>query len=90
VVAGQGQRPPLGAKQDGVILNRGDRIVIRSPGGGGFGDPMTRAISQVADDVRLGFVDAAAARAVYGVAMNGDGTVDDALTARLRTQAAHV
>jgi N-methylhydantoinase B len=89
VVAGQRQRPPLGAKQDGVVLNRGDRIVIRSPGGGGFGDPMTRTVGEVADDVRLGFVDAAAARTMYGVAIGGDGAVDDAATARLRAQAAH-
>jgi N-methylhydantoinase B len=89
VVAGQRQRPPLGAKQDGVILNRGDRIVIRSPGGGGFGDPMTRTVGEVADDVRLGFVDAAAARTMYGVAIGGDGAVDDAATARLRAQGAH-
>ncbi len=89
VVAGQRQRPPLGAKQDGVILNRGDRIVICSPGGGGFGDPMTRTVGEVADDARLGFVDAAAARTAYGVAIGGDGAVDDAATARLRAQAAH-
>ena len=88
VVAGQRQRPPLGAKQDGVILNCGDRIVIRSPGGGGFGDPMTRAVGAVADDVRLGFVDAAAARTAYGVAIDADGAVDDAGTARLRARAA--
>jgi len=89
VVAGQRHQPPLGAKQDGVILNRGDRIVIRSPGGGGFGDPMTRAVGAVADDLRLGFVDAGAARAVYGVALTSDGAVDQAATARLRAQAAH-
>jgi len=89
VVAGERHRPPLGAKQDGVILNRGDRIVIRSPGGGGFGEPMTRAVGEVADDLRLGFVDAGAARTVYGVALASDGTVDPAATARLRAQAAH-
>ncbi len=89
VVAGQRHQPTLGAKQDGVILNRGDRIVIRSPGGGGFGDPMTRAVGAVADDLRLGFVDAGAARTVYGVALTSDGAVDQAATARLRAQAAH-
>jgi N-methylhydantoinase B len=88
VVAGRRQQPPLGAKQDGVILNRGDRIVIRSPGGGGFGDPMTRAAGEVAEDLRLGFIDAVAARTVYGVALTGAGAVDEAATARRRAQAA--
>jgi N-methylhydantoinase B len=84
VIGGRTHRPPLHSKQDGVVLNRGDRIVIRSPGGGGFGDPRTRATADVAADVRLGFVNRESARRAYGVALSADGAVDEAGTATLR------
>lgn len=84
VIGGRRQRPPLSSKQDGVVLSRGDCIVIRTPGGGGFGDPRTRTVEDVERDVRLGFVDAEAARRVYGVAVTAGGGTDRAATARLR------
>jgi N-methylhydantoinase B len=42
------------------------RLVARSPGGGGFGDPRRRDREAVARDVRDGVVSEAAAREVYG------------------------
>jgi N-methylhydantoinase B len=42
----------------------------------------------VADDVKQGFISAEAARRDYGVAVNDDGTVDHATTAKLRAIAA--
>jgi N-methylhydantoinase B len=44
-----------------------DAIRLELPGGGGFGDPHARDPLAVADDVRNGYVSAAAARAAYGV-----------------------
>jgi N-methylhydantoinase B len=65
-----------------------DRVIIAMPGGGGLGNPRRRDIAAVADDVRQGFISAEAARRDYGVAVNDDGTVDEATTAKLRAMAA--
>jgi N-methylhydantoinase B len=39
---------------------------IVEAGGGGFGDPKSRAAAAVAEDVAQGYVTAASAREVYG------------------------
>jgi N-methylhydantoinase B len=61
-----GARRPLG-KEMGVELCRGDRLVLRYPGGGGYGDPATREHALVVRDVRRGYLSPDRARAVYGV-----------------------
>ena len=48
--------PPLGSKEVGVRLSRGQRIRLESPGGGGRGDPAQRDPAAVARDRRLGYV----------------------------------
>lgn len=45
----------------------GDEIVLRVPGGGGFGEPRQRERERVLDDVALGLVSLEAAREVYGL-----------------------
>ena len=60
------------------------RLVMRSPGGGGFGDPHDRDPALVARDVRDGVVSAAAARDVYAVQLTADFMVDAAATGQLR------
>ena len=47
-----------------TVLNRGDRVIVETPGGGGYGDP--RARRTVLEDVAGGKVGAEAARMVYG------------------------
>ncbi len=47
-----------------TVLNKGDRVIVETPGGGGYGDPRRRA--RIAEDVADGKVSAEAARAVYG------------------------
>jgi N-methylhydantoinase B len=47
--------PTLGSKVVGVMLARGDRIRLESPGGGGWGDPARRDTKAVAHDHRMGF-----------------------------------
>jgi N-methylhydantoinase B/oxoprolinase/acetone carboxylase alpha subunit len=49
-----------------VTVTEGDRILLRSAGGGGFGDPRQRPRELVAEDVRQGFVSPEAARTLYG------------------------
>jgi N-methylhydantoinase B len=59
-------------------------VVSYANGGGGFGDPRTREPDRVAFDVREKWISAERARDVYGVALDADGGVDAAATARLR------
>ena len=48
-------------------LATGDTVTHYTPGGGGYGDPMTRDPAAVAADVRAGFVSIAEALRLYGV-----------------------
>jgi len=66
-----------------LTLRQGDRLVMESPSGGGFGDPFTRDPALVLRDLRDGFLDAEAARTIYGVAIAG-GEFDAQATAALR------
>ncbi len=62
----------------------GDRLILRMPGGGGFGQALERDPQRVVEDVRNGLVSRAAAADEYGVALNSDGSLNAAATARLR------
>ncbi|HJM61142.1 MAG TPA: hydantoinase B/oxoprolinase family protein [Alphaproteobacteria bacterium] len=57
------------------------------PGGGGWGDPLERDPQAVLDDVRNGYVSAAAAHAEYGVIVDCESwRVDTQATAALRSE----
>jgi N-methylhydantoinase B len=49
-----------------TTLHKGDRLVIETAGGGGYGDPRARTAEQVRGDVRNGKVSEEAARVAYG------------------------
>ncbi len=51
----------------GLILTKGDRLSIRSPGGAGYGDPREREREQVLSDLRAGYISEAAAIGKYGL-----------------------
>jgi N-methylhydantoinase B len=78
---------PLVTKTTDVKIDRTGFVRLESPGGGGFGDPRRRDPSQVARDVRLGYVTRGSASAHYAVALRADGSVDDGATAELRSRA---
>ena len=42
------------SKAQDIALKPGDRVRVRTPGGGGYGDPAKRDPALVAEDVRLG------------------------------------
>jgi len=66
-------------------LQRGDRVVVRTGGGGGWGDPRTRDPAAVAQDVGDDLINIATAATCYGVVIDpATQRVDDAATARLR------
>ena len=51
---GQVMVPEHLSKAQDVVLAPGDRVRVRTPGGGGYGDPAARDRVAVAEDVRLG------------------------------------
>ena len=70
-------------------LRPGDRYMLRSGGGGGFGCPLDRKLEDVEHDVREGYVSIAAAREQYGAVidpatMRARRTDSAALRARMR------
>ena len=67
-----------------IRLKPGDQYVYRAGGGGGFGPAHQRDPQRVADDVRQGYVSTQAARDLYAVALDLNGTVDEERTRRLR------
>lgn len=68
-----------------TTVQHGYSIVTRTPGGGGWGDPMTREPEDALRDVEEGFVSLGRARSAYGVAVDAERMeVDEAETARLR------
>jgi N-methylhydantoinase B len=73
-------------KVGGHVLHEGDRVVLRSAGGGGYGDPLERPAGRVAEDVALGFVSAEAAERLYGVVLAAGGGVDVEVTTRRRAE----
>jgi N-methylhydantoinase B len=68
-------------KVTGHPIKRDDVVVMRSSGGGGYGDPLDREPEAVQHDVRTGFVSAERARDGYGVVLTDDGIDDDATDA---------
>lgn len=79
------QPSPLPGKVSGFRLVEEDIVVMRTAGGGGYGDPLDRDPSAVLRDVRFGYVSPRKARAVYGVVLGPRG-VDQTATAALRTR----
>jgi N-methylhydantoinase B len=59
-------------------------VMIRSAGGGGYGDPLERDPERVAVDVEEGYVSEQAARQLYGVVLRPDGSADAAASDRAR------
>ncbi|WP_172300161.1 hydantoinase B/oxoprolinase family protein [Pseudoruegeria sp. HB172150] len=75
--------PPHLSKEQGIPLGPGDRVHVRTPGGGGYGDPFTRDPEAVRRDVALGYYTEAQAEAEFGVVLSG-GKVDAKGTLGLR------
>jgi N-methylhydantoinase B len=70
-------------KIDLLALEPGDVLSVRTPGGGGHGDPLERPPLRVLADVNAGLATASHAERAYGVVL-AHGGVDEAETAALR------
>jgi N-methylhydantoinase B len=70
-----------------VPIYEGDELVVLTPGGGGYGDPLRRDPEKVLRDFLNGFVSAEAAERDYGVAIDGKTSkLDIVRTRRLRSR----
>ena len=79
----------LGGLTDAEFVAAGTLIRIRTTGGGGWGDPLSRDVERVLSDVIAGKVSRESARADYGVAISGgkdSPEIDPGATAALRDQ----
>ena len=60
------------SKEQDISMAPGDMVWVRTPGGGGYGDPMKRPPLAVFEDVRLGRVSIEQALMFYGVIVKVD------------------
>jgi N-methylhydantoinase B len=52
---GQWHQPPMASKMVGIKLKRGERLQLKTPGGGGWGEPAARPASARELDARMGY-----------------------------------
>jgi N-methylhydantoinase B len=71
LVRKDGVRQPLAAKVDNVRVRVGDRVIFRTAGGGGWGDPLERNPTRVRNDVARRLMSTEKAREEYGVVLAG-------------------
>lgn len=57
--------PPHLSKAQDIALQPGDRVRVRTPGGGGYGPPALRAPAAIAEDLRLGRYSAEQSAALF-------------------------
>jgi hypothetical protein len=76
----------LGGSATPEQLDEYDVWMQSSGDGGGFGDPLDRDISLIAQDLENGLTTRRSAEKVYGVAFASDGSVDPAATADRRAR----
>ena len=62
----------------------GVRLFVETPGGGGYGEPLTRDPARVAFDFSQGLISRDAAFRDYGVVLRDDGSVDEKATETAR------
>ena len=86
LIRADGRRMPLESKVDNVKVAPGDRIVFRTAGGGGWGDPLERDPARVRADVCRRLMSAEVARREYGVVLTGDALVLDAAATEERRE----
>jgi N-methylhydantoinase B len=84
-----GKAKELGGLVDGEPVKAGQVVRVVTTGGGGWGDALEREPEWVLRDVVQGKVSVAAARAAYGVVLverDGEYSIDEAATAKLRAE----
>lgn len=72
LVRKDGERMNLPSKITGVRVRKGDTLIYRTAGGGGWKDPLNRPAVKVQADVRRRLVSIEKARSDYGVVLKGN------------------
>jgi N-methylhydantoinase B len=67
-----------------ISVSRNSEAIVRTGGGGGWGNPLERVAAMVVEDVAEGLISRQAARELYGVVLRGNVALDESATARLR------
>ena len=86
LIRADGRRTPLESKVDNVKVAPGDRIVFRTAGGGGWGDPLERDPARVRADVCRKLMSAEVAEREYGVVLTGDALALDTAATEARRE----
>jgi len=70
-----------------IPIAEGDTLIIRTPGGGGYGDPLLRSPELVLKDISNGLVSLQSSEREYGVVIDKDiMEIDEEATERLREE----
>jgi N-methylhydantoinase B len=75
--------PPLRSKQARQQMASGDAVIVASPGGGGYGDPLDRPVAEVERDLNLGYISREVAERDHAVVVADTWTVAGRLRYRL-------
>jgi N-methylhydantoinase B len=91
VIVRRGNQPdytlPHFSKDQGLHVNGGDMVMVSTPGGGGYGNPLERDAQAVSRDVAFGYYTTEDAATRYGVVLDvKSAAVDTAATAALRKE----
>lgn len=91
LVRANGERTELPSKITGIKVRKGDKLIYRTAGGGGWKDPLDRPAERVQADVRRRLVSLEKARSDYGVVLdpkttNIDARVTEDLRAKMRAE----
>ena len=76
IKAGSDKLERIPSKIDNLDVKAGDRIIFKTAGSGGWGDPLDRDAEKVARDVRYDLVSPEKAESDYGVVLTADKTVN--------------
>ncbi|MCB1491667.1 MAG: hydantoinase B/oxoprolinase family protein, partial [Rhodobiaceae bacterium] len=63
--------PPHFSKDQGIRLKTGDRVEVKTPGGGGYGDPAKRDRAAIARDLKRGYYTPDDIREKFGIDPDG-------------------
>jgi len=85
VMPEEGMREQTGPDQVSLELRAGHRLLLESPGGGGWGLPFQRSIMRIEEDLARGIITRDQSKSRYGVVLKPGGLEkDDYLTYRVR------
>jgi N-methylhydantoinase B len=84
--AGESEPRRIPSKIDNLAVEAGDKVIFRTAGAGGWGDPLDRPAEYVARDVRYDLVSADEAEEKYGVVLVVENQPDAAKTDALRRE----